>query len=118
MAKRKPLASGGGERNGYEVGYGKPPRHSQFQPGQSGNPRGRRKGLRNLKTDVQQALSAPVTVMEGGHRRTRSTQQGLLYVLRELALHGNPRAAAATQVGAAIQQRCRRGGIRPAPYRR
>ena len=24
----------------YEVGYGKPPRHTRFQPGSSGNPRG------------------------------------------------------------------------------
>ena len=25
----------------YEVGYGKPPKHSRFKPGQSGNPKGR-----------------------------------------------------------------------------
>src|SRR5215213_6143909 len=25
----------------YEVGYRKPPRHTQFKPGQSGNPKGR-----------------------------------------------------------------------------
>lgn len=30
----------------YEVGYGKPPRHSQFKAGQSGNPKGERKALR------------------------------------------------------------------------
>ena len=24
----------------YEVGYGKPPQHSRFQPGRSGNPTG------------------------------------------------------------------------------
>ena len=39
--------------DGYEVGYGQPPTHSQFRPGQSGNPAGRRKGVRNLKTDVK-----------------------------------------------------------------
>ena len=34
----------------HEVGYGKPPRHSQFIKGQSGNRRGRPAGAKNLKT--------------------------------------------------------------------
>ena len=37
------LASG----SGYEVGYGKPPKHSRFRPGKSGNPKGRPKGSKN-----------------------------------------------------------------------
>ncbi|MGJ3627161.1 DUF5681 domain-containing protein [Sphingomonas sp. MMS24-JH45] len=32
----------------YEVGYGKPPIHARFQKGQSGNPKGRKKGSKNL----------------------------------------------------------------------
>ena len=31
----------------YEVGYGKPPQATRFQPGKSGNPKGRPKGSRN-----------------------------------------------------------------------
>ena len=38
----------------YEVGYGKPPDETQFQPGQSGNPGGRPKGSRNRKTFPEQ----------------------------------------------------------------
>jgi len=36
-------------RRDYEVGYGKPPRDTRFKEGQSGNPRGRPPGLKNLR---------------------------------------------------------------------
>lgn len=77
---------------GYEVGYGKPPLHSQFQPGRSGNPAGRRKGVRNLKTDVIRTLSTPLKVKEGGRTRIKSTQEAALLMLREKALRGDARA--------------------------
>ena len=80
-----------GDGGGYEVGYGKPPTHSQFRPGQSGNPAGRRKGVRNLKTDVMRTLRTPVKVKEGGRSRTRSTQEG---VLHGVAREGAPRRRA------------------------
>jgi hypothetical protein len=76
----------------YEVGYGRPPEHTQFPPGQSGNPAGRPKGLRNLITDVKSVLAAPVKVKESGHTRTRSTQEATLMVLRDKALRGDGRS--------------------------
>ena len=42
--------------DGYEVGYRKPPKHSQFKPGQSGNPNGRPRGA-SLATQVRNLLS-------------------------------------------------------------
>src|SRR5215470_7599963 len=78
--------------DGYQVGYGKPPKHSRFKPGRSGNPGGRRRGLRNLSTDVKRTLGTPVKVTEGGGTRTISTQEGILLKLREKALRGDPRA--------------------------
>jgi len=39
--------------DGFTVGYKKPPQHSRFQPGRSGNPRGKQKGVRNLGSDCQ-----------------------------------------------------------------
>ena len=36
----------------YEVGYGKPPAATRFKPGQSGNPRGRPKGSKNIPPPI------------------------------------------------------------------
>jgi Family of unknown function (DUF5681) len=76
-------------KNDYEIGYRKPPKHSQFQPGQSGNPAGRRKGLRNFKTDVVSTLAMPLKVKEGGRTRTRSTQEAALMMIRNKACQGH-----------------------------
>ena len=92
MSRRKTPSSTGNGKKDYEVGYGKPPTHSRFRPGQSGYPAGRRKGVRNLKTDVKRMLAMPIKVKEGGRTRTRSSQDAALMVLRERALNGNIRA--------------------------
>jgi len=54
----------------YEVGYGKPPRHSRFVKGRSGNPRGRPRGAKSFSALLSDKLNEPVTVAEnGGHRK-------------------------------------------------
>ncbi len=75
-----------------EVGYGKPPKHTQFKEGQSGNPKGRPKGSNNFRTDVKHTLKEPVRLNKGGKRKTVSTQEAALLRLREKALNGDPRA--------------------------
>ena len=62
----------------YEVGYGKPPRHTRFVKGQSGNPRGRPCGAKNLSTLLDEALNEPVTVTENGGRRRVSKRQAII----------------------------------------
>ncbi len=76
----------------YEVGYGKPPKHSRFSKGQSGNARGRKKGSRNFQTDLEEVLEARVSIKENGHARKVTSQQAALRRLREKALAGDPRA--------------------------
>jgi Family of unknown function (DUF5681) len=75
-----------------KVGYGNPPKHTRFRAGQSGNPKGRRKGVRNFMTDVRQTLMMPVRVNNGGRARNVTTQKGALMLLREKALKGDKRA--------------------------
>lgn len=71
----------------YEVGYGKPPKKTQFKPGQSGNPKGRTKGSRNgIYTYVQRELNSSITLTDG----TRITkEQGLARQLTNKALRGD-----------------------------
>jgi hypothetical protein len=80
------------ETGGYKVGYGRPPKHGQFKPGQSGHKPGRPKGVRNLESLVKATLKAPVTVTSHGKSRTVSTLEAMLLRLREKALSGDLRA--------------------------
>ena len=49
----------------YEVGYGKPPRHSRFTKGYSGHPEGRPKGATNVRTEMKRLLGAKTTIKIG-----------------------------------------------------
>ena len=62
----------------YEVGYGKPPRHSRFVKGRSGNPRGRPPDTKNLKTLLSETLNEPVIVTENGGRRKVTKRQAII----------------------------------------
>ena len=66
------------KKDNYEVGYGKPPRHTRFAKGQSGNPRGRPSGAKNFTTLLSEALNEPVIVTEHGGRRKVSKRQAII----------------------------------------
>jgi Family of unknown function (DUF5681) len=76
----------------YEVGYGKPPRHTRFKKGQSGNPRGRPPGSKNLSTLLCEALNEPVVVTENGGRRKISMRRAIAKQVVNQAAKGNWRA--------------------------
>lgn len=77
----------------YEVGYGKPPLHTRFQPGRSGNPRGRPKGTKNLKTDLMEELGEKILVREGEQSRRVSKQRAFVKAVVARTLNGDVRAA-------------------------
>jgi len=82
-------------RSGTGTGYGRPPEHSRFQQGKSGNPAGRPKKSRNAKTIVRRVLDSTVTVREGDRKRTVSKLEGIILRQVEAALKGDAKAALA-----------------------
>src|ERR1700730_13882463 len=63
------------------VGYGKPPARTRFRKGQSGNPKGRRNGAKNLKTDLTEELQESVMVREGERSTKISKQRAIVKTL-------------------------------------
>ena len=77
-----------------KVGYKSPPNHTKWQKGRSGNPSGRKKGQRNLKTDLAEEMANRIEVNEGGKARKLTKQQLMIKALIALAIKGDVRAAA------------------------
>ena len=62
----------------YVVGYGKPPLHSRFQKGRSGNPKGRPRGRKNMSTLLSDALNGSVIVVENGRRKKITKREAIV----------------------------------------
>jgi hypothetical protein len=74
------------------VGYKRPPKSSQFKPGQSGNPTGRKKNVTNFKTDLIAELNETVPFRENGRERQFTKQRAFVKTLIDLAIKGDIRA--------------------------
>jgi hypothetical protein len=79
----------------YEVGYGRPPRATQFKRGQSGNPKGRPKGSRNVSSELVDFFFGKVTVNDGGRSRRVTRLNAVLLTQWHRAVKGDERAARA-----------------------
>ena len=76
----------------YPVGYGKPPPSTRFQPGHSGNPRGRPTRKPTLAERVQREARRLIEVVEEGARHRITREDALAKRLLQQALKGDARA--------------------------
>jgi hypothetical protein len=79
-------------RGNYVVGYARPPASSQYQPGQSGNPKGRPKGTRNVSSMARDALERAVNVTVKRTWRKMTVRKAAYLRVAERAAAGDAKA--------------------------
>ena len=79
----------------YEVGYGKPPKHSRFRKGTCPNPRGRG-SRRDLKVGkiVQKVMNCKTEYREGGRLKKATRIELVIRKLASSAMNGDVSSAA------------------------
>lgn len=73
----------------YEVGYQKTPVSTRFAKGVSGNPKGRARGAKSLRTSLQAILNQKVTTRVGDKVRSMSKADAILSMMVNAALKGD-----------------------------
>ena len=73
----------------YSVGYARPPKHTQFTSGKSGNPRGRPKARASLQDIVKDVLFEKMEVRIGEHTYKMTSVRALIRTAMNRALKGD-----------------------------
>ncbi len=88
------LHIGDDDEDDYQVGYGKPPRHSQFKRGQSGNPRGRKPRVAYEEDDLpfRRYMMEPAIARINGKKMHVRKFETVLFKLYQKAMEGDFRS--------------------------
>lgn len=91
MSEKSKQAPGYGQD--YHIGYGQPPKEHQFKKGRSGNPKGRPRGAKGLKTILSEQMHGKMTIKMDGQTQTVSKLTVIIINLSRKAMQGDLRAA-------------------------
>jgi hypothetical protein len=80
---------GSQDNNNYAVGKGRPPLSSRWKPGQSGNPKGRPKGAKNIMTYFRHELNRKIDIKQRGEIRKVTAREAIAMTITNLALKGD-----------------------------
>ena len=72
-----------------EVGYRKPPSHTRFKKGQSGNPAGRAPGVPNARALIEKEGAEPITITENGVQKVITKREAACKALYARAMKGD-----------------------------
>jgi hypothetical protein len=79
-------------RRDFEVGYGRPPVATRFQPGNKCNPRGRRKQKKTAGQLIEEAMNEKVRIVVEGKTKIMTKQQVVIHNLVNAAARGDHKA--------------------------
>ncbi|MEL7398340.1 MAG: DUF5681 domain-containing protein [Pseudomonadota bacterium] len=83
----------------YPIGYAKPPKHTQYKKGQSGNPSGKSKKAASTEAKLKKLLKGEIAVNKSGTHVTMTQEDVMLQALVNKAMKGSFRGALAKEFG-------------------